>query len=88
MVNKAALNKSDEASFQEIVNAHFPGAKSFDVNAEFEAKFASAHPDASAFTKEKASYINQITHIRHSLLVLKTDTKIVEDVAGVMGASC
>lgn len=41
--------------YKEVLNANFPGAKHVDMDGEFSAKFASAHPDASDFTKEKAS---------------------------------
>jgi len=47
------------------------------MDADFAAKFASAHPDASEFTKERAGLINAKSLVRHGLIVLANDTKIV-----------
>lgn len=70
------------------MDANFPGAKDINMDADFAAKFASAHPDASEFTKKRAGLIHAKSLVRHGLIVLAEDTKIVEDVVGVLGGTC
>lgn len=54
---------------------------------DFDAKFAAAFPDASEHTKVKASQIHTKSLFRNHLLVLDTESKMVQDVATTVGAT-
>jgi len=82
------MTKEDKAVFDAVMAENFPGAKVCPMDSDFAAKFASAHPDASDFTKQRAQQIYSKSQIRHSLWVMGTESKIIEDVVGVLGGSC
>lgn len=82
------MTKEDKAVFDAVMAENFPNGNVVPLDADFGAKFAAANPDASDFTKVKAQQIYSKSKLRHCLMVMGTETKIVEDVVGAMGGSC
>lgn len=68
----------------EIVNKHFPGANVVDMPGDFESKFTACFPDATDFHKMKAKQIYTKSLFRDNLMVLNTESKIIEDICAVI----
>lgn len=66
----SALTVEDAVMFQTIMNDYLPNTNIVQVNEDFSAKFAAAHPDASDFTKERAERIHEKSLIRHAIMVV------------------
>lgn len=75
-------------TYHNIMVETFGDAKLVDMCPEFKAKFAEAHKDADDHYKMKAAQIYEKSMVRHALIVLGKDTKIIEDVNAVIGGSC
>lgn len=77
----------DQELWKSILDEQFPGIEVANLEEEMEHKINDANPDAGDYQKLKMDQLWCKTRIRHSCIVLATDTKVVEGVLKTIGGT-